>query len=579
MRCSHAIVLMLVVACGGGGHAMPAGGNDGGSTADSGNTMDGGSTSDGASTSDSGGPTDGPVAMEGAGGDGSVPPPPGPVCTPPVSPPDTSHPTSVVGTGAGTCNQTLLAAAVAKGGIITFDCGTSATIPITTTLTLRTDVDTVIDGGGQVTLDGGGTTQIMSFNHANYRVNTIQLTVMNIALSHGKISGTMKYAPAPAPCSQGYYDGYGGALFVRDGEVLIINTVFDGNTAEQLGPDVGGGALSLQGVLKATIIGSTFANGSASNGGGIESLNSDFDVYNSVFSGNTATGNGANSNDPTKCSVVATNGQNQVGSGGNAGAVAIDGGSDLTHTFCGVTFKGNTAGAQALGGALGRTPDGAKQTTVLDRCLFDGNQAPEGGGGAVYFHNSTLQVTATTFHANVAMGCGGIQADGTSIVFVNDTFESNQTNATGAVGGAMCLFGGDGSMRNVTFANSKVDGFGSAIFGNPTLTVDNCLFANNTGNNPGAPMQCQLTATGGANVQFPKNHTSGGAADTACVTGIAFADPTLGAIGANGGPTPTMLPAVGSPALGIGQMCPATDQRGITRPASACTSGAVEGTK
>jgi hypothetical protein len=134
-------------------------------------------------------------------------------------------------------------------------------------------------------------------------------------------------------------------------------------------------------------------------------------------------------------------------------------------------------------------------------------------------------------------------------------------------------------MRNVTIANSKVDGFGSAIFGGPTLTVDNCAFSNNTGNNPGAPMQCQATATGGANLQFPKTHASGGAPDTACVAGITFADPMLAALGANGGPTPTMLPQVGSPALGIGQACPATDQRGVTRPSAACTSGAVEGTK
>jgi hypothetical protein len=555
MRKSDGILLVLLVACGGGGSTTTDGGNDG-----------------------NGGP-DGSITLDVSTGDGYVPPPPAPTCTPPVSPPDTTNPTTVVGTGSGTCTETELAAAVATGGIITFNCGTNATIPITTTLKLRTDVDTIIDGGSKVTLDGGSTTQIMNFTHDNYRVNTIQLTLMNITLAHGKISGTMPYAKANPPCSQGYYDGYGGALFVQDGEVLIINTVFDGNQAEELGPDVGGGAVSIQGVLKATIIGSTFANGIASNGGGIESLNSDFDVYNSTFSNNIATGNGANSNDPSKCSVVATNGQNQVGSGGNAGAVAIDGGSDGTHTFCGVTFSNNTAGAQALAGALGRTPDNAVQTTVIDRCLFDGNQAPAGGGGAVYFHNSTLQITATTFQANVAQGCGGIQADSTTIDFVNDTFEGNQTNASGAVGGALCLFGGTGTMTNVTFANGKVDGFGSAVFGNPTLTVNNCLFSNNTGNNPGAPMQCQMTATGSKNLQFPMNHTNGGAADTACVTGITFADPMLGAIGANGGPTPTMLPAVGSPALGIGQTCPATDQRGNTRPATNCTSGAVEGSK
>jgi len=557
MRTPVATMLALAVAaaCGGGGGSQ----DDGGAT--------------------DGGTGDAPIVVDVDVPDVPVPPPPAATCTPPITPPDTSHPTTVVGTGSGTCTESALDAAVAAGGVITFDCGDDATIAITKTLSLRTDVDTTIDGGGKITLDGGGATQIMNFNHADYRKNTTLLTVMNITLAHGKNHGTTQYAPAPAPCSQGYYDGYGGAIFVRDGEVAIFDTVFDGNAAELLGPDVGGGAISLQGVLKATIVGSTFVNGSASNGGGIESLNSDFDVYNSVFDSNVATGNGANSDDSTKCSVVATNGQHQVGSGGNAGAVAIDGGSDGTHTFCGVTFRNNTAGAQALAGALGRTPDDAKQATIIDRCLFDGNQAPAGGGGALYFHNSTLQITATTFHANVAKGCGGIQADGTTFDFVNDTFEANATNATGAVGGALCLFGGDGTLQNVTIANSKVDGFGSAIFGNPTLTITNSLFANNTGNNPGAPMQCQVTATGSGDLQFPQNHTQGGAADTACVPGIAFADPMLGAIGSNGGPTPTMLPQAGSPALGIGQSCPATDQRGDARPASNCTAGAVEGTQ
>jgi predicted outer membrane repeat protein len=555
MRISHVVSLAVVVACGGGGSTQNDGGVDGGGT-------------------------DGTTIVDVNVPDSPIPPPPSTTCTPPITPPDTSQPTTVVGTGsAGTCTETALTAAIAQGGIITFDCGGSATITVTKTLTLRTDVATTIDGGGKITIDGGGAVQIMSFNHPDYRKNTTLLTLMNLTLAHGRNKGTTPYAPAPAPCSQGFYDGYGGALFVRDGEVAIFDTVFDGNQAEELGPDVGGGAISLQGVLKATIIGSTFVNGVASNGGGIESLNSDFDVYNSTFDSNVATGNGANSDDKSKCSVVATNGQHQVGSGGNAGAIAIDGGSDLTHTFCGVVFKNNQAGAQALAGAIGRTPDISKQTTVIDRCLFDGNTAAQGGGGALYFHNSTLQIHASTFHANVAKGCGAIQADGTTLDFVNDTFEGNSTNASGAVGGAICLFGGDGAIKNATFANNKVDGFGAAIFGNPTLTIDNTLFANNVGNNPGAPMQCQVTATGAHDLQFPSTHTNGGAADTACVPNITFSDPQLAAIGSNGGPTPTMLVQTGSPALALGQTCPATDQRGTTRPASGCTSGATEGTK
>ena len=58
------------------------------------------------------------------------------------------------------------------------------------------------------------------------------------------------------------------------------------------------------------------------------------------------------------------------------------------------------------------------------------------------------------------------------------------------------MFGVTGSLKNVTFSNGKAKGFGAAIFVGPTLTVDNSLFVDNTADNPGAPMQCQMTATG-----------------------------------------------------------------------------------
>ena len=55
-----------------------------------------------------------------------------------------------------------------------------------------------------------------------------------------------------------------------------------------------------------------------------------------------------------------------------------------------------------------------------------------------------------------------------------------------------------------------------------------------------------------------------------------FVDPMLGALGDNGGASPTMLPAATGPAHGAGVTCPPTDQRGMPRPATACTSGSVE---
>ena len=55
-------------------------------------------------------------------------------------------------------------------------------------------------------------------------------------------------------------------------------------------------------------------------------------------------------------------------------------------------------------------------------------------------------------------------------------------------------------------------------------------------------------------------------------------DPKLGPLANNGGPTDTLLPLAGSPAIDQGgATCPATDQRGIVRPqGAACDIGAVE---
>jgi hypothetical protein len=64
-------------------------------------------------------------------------------------------------------------------------------------------------------------------------------------------------------------------------------------------------------------------------------------------------------------------------------------------------------------------------------------------------------------------------------------------------------------------------------------------------------------------------------------TDLTAADPQLGPLAANGGPTPTRAPAGGSPAIDHGGTratgCPATDQRGVSRPQGpACDIGAVE---
>jgi predicted outer membrane repeat protein len=515
--------------------------------------------------------------------DGGVAPPPPSVCTSPLQPVDVSHPTTVVGSGtAASCTEAALDTALGKGGIVTFSCGAApATITVTKTIELLTTTDTVIDGGGTVTIDGGGAVRILDWNSGNYRVNTHKLTLQHVAFAHGHAAGTMPIAAAPLPCSSGFYDGAGGALQMRDGVLNVIDATFTNNEAEKLGPDVGGGAIYVNGALNGVVVGSAFVNNSGSNAGAIGVLNSDLDVYDSVFSGNAALGFGANGDDATKCSVVDKNNQNQTGSGGNGGAIAIDGGSDTTHTFCGDVFEKNTGGQGALGGALFRTPDGAQQTTTLDRCLFDANTGDSAGAG--YFHNSALTITASTFSNNVGQtGTGTLQADGTKVDFTNVTFYGN--HATAGVGATLSLFTVTGSLLNCTFANNQCDAanmFGAAIFGSPNLTIQNTLFDDDLAQNPGAPMQCQVgTITGTGDMQWPVDHKSGGGADALCAPGIyETTDPMVGTLGDNGGPVPTALVATGSAALGRGTGCPATDARGVARSASSCTAGATEGTK
>jgi len=289
-------------------------------------------------------------------------------------PADTSSPTTVVGTGTeASCTLAQLKAAATAGGVITFNCGSGpVTILVTATLNLPTSKNTLIDGGNKITLDGGGVVQILNFNSPGFQTNTMGLTLQHITLINGKTTPTQAIPTAPAPCSQGWDDGEGGALYMRGGNLTIIDSIFMNNQAAPLGPDTGGGAIyvlgSKNGVL---IVGSTFSNNAASNGGAVGCLFSELDVYNSLVSNNTATGNGANNDDASKCSVI-NNGQNEVGSGGNGGALYSDGNS-VNVTLCGDAILNNSAGVNAFGGGLFFTSNDMGGTLTIADTTMTGN--------------------------------------------------------------------------------------------------------------------------------------------------------------------------------------------------------------
>jgi hypothetical protein len=325
---------------------------------------------------------------------------------------DTSSPTVKIGAGAAAgCTFAALSAAVTAGGIITFDCGSSpVTIPITSTMSPPITKNTVIDGGGLVTLDGQHTTQILSWNGTNWGTNDFGVTLQRIRLVNGKKSGTMMF-PTYTPqmmCSTGYFDGEGGAVYVRDGNLTVIDSIFDGNQAEQTGPDTGGGAIYITGSKTGLfVMNSTFTNNKGANGGAIGSLFSQLQIYNSLFTGNTATGFGANGDNATQCPHLNNPPQHQTGSGGNGGAICNDGAAFLDPKtqqvlitnnlfFCGDDIENNAAGTGAFGGGIFMTSDDWSATLTIDDSTVTNNT----GGHWTSVKQGTVMNLGTAFGVN-----------------------------------------------------------------------------------------------------------------------------------------------------------------------------------
>ncbi len=237
---------------------------------------------------------------------------------------DVSNPTTVVGTGTpASCTSAAFVRAVARGGVITFNCGR---LPVTITLAATAKIvnnasaRTVIDGGGKVTLSGGGRRRILYMNtcdpdqvwttsHCDNQDHP-RLTLQNLTFVDGKALGTNTAGA----------DG-GGAVFARGGRLKIVNSRFFRNRCDSTGPDVGGGAvraLDQYAGLPVYVVHSTFGGRSdlgnvCSNGGALSSIGVSYTVLNSLFTHNRAIGYGAN---PARSGTPG---------GGSGGAIYNDG--------------------------------------------------------------------------------------------------------------------------------------------------------------------------------------------------------------------------------------------------------------
>lgn len=434
----------------------------------------------------------------------------------------------VVGTGTPeSCTEAALNAALAGGGGVTFDCGTS---PVTITVTAMITI-TAGEGVPATSMDGGGLVNITSSDCV------------------------------PAPIGFGCHPVR--AFFVPvGGNVVVSNLSFNGEAISNYG--------------EATVSNSAFSGkprfGAITNSGRLR-------VTNSTFTRNVPRDDGSSSGraiynqgirlggsvrGPGKLTVTnctfSGNSTNDL-----AGGAILNVGGKVTVSSS--AFTGNSAD---YGGAIESITGGK---VIVTNSIFSGNRAFWSGGAignsGIYIAGHThtfgpLTVTNSTFFDNACTGdgCWGGAIDNEAPLKVtNCTFSNNSASINNGQGGAIAhVPGGRATIRNTILANS----FGGG----------NCF----------APYG--RLKDGGHNLD--DGTTCGFSGSTRA--SLSSTDPQLDPAGLsdNGGPTQTIAVQAGSPAINAGDeaVCESKrmlmnnlDQRGYVRPgigATACTVGAYE---
>jgi hypothetical protein len=429
-------------------------------------------------------------------------------------------------------------------------------------------------GGGTITLGGTelAVTQPVSItgpaagltldaNHASRVFNVNDGTAASIAVA---ISG-LTLANGSSP-------DYGGAIYNAEA-LTLAGCTLSGNSAT-----FGGGDLyNYAGT--ATLSNCTVSGGSAYYyGGGIGNYAGTLTLAGCTLSGNSGGGlynfGGATAS-LTGCTLSGNSGSGIVNVSGATASLTgctLSGNSDVdggalynqaaTASLTGCTLSGNSAtsrNASNNGGAI-YNDDG---TLTVTSCTLSGNSATN--GGALYNADSGISnpATATLTGCTLSGNSAGSPSVGGSGGAVENDYPCTATliNCTLSGNSAGSLGGGVYNYWMATLTNCTLWGnsahFGEACGGGlyagyGTSTLNNSIVANSTAGR-------DVTINVGASTAGSHNlidDGSGALADT--IT----ADPQLGPLQDNGGPTQTMALLPGSPAIDGGSNALAVDAQG-----------------
>ena len=334
--------------------------------------------------------------------------------------------------------------------------------------------------------------------------------------------------------------GDGGGI-INYGMIIATNCIFSDNFT-----DMSGAGVENNGVL--SVSGSTFSGNDAGiDGGGIKSAGV-LTITSTTFTDNGTDEHGGGIN--------------------NAGTLAI----------ANSTFSGNFG---PVGGGIYGTGTIAN-STIISTTAVD--------GGGVYGQGT---ITDSTIISNTAVdGGGGLFENGTETI-VNSTISSNSSNIDG---GGIYNNSGTTSLFNVTLTSNTAnpDGSGAAVGGGVANASGatfnfkdsiiarnyNILVVNNTSILNLEDCSGTINSQGYNIVSTTSDCTINGS--------VTLADPKLGSLQNNGGPTFTHALLTGSPAIDMGNPSGCTDnlnailntdQRGFQRPwpsGGRCDIGAYE---
>ena len=406
----------------------------------------------------------------------------------------------------------------------TIDFSVTGTINLTLgQLVIYKDLTIAGPGSGSLTIDASGNdstpgtpdgngTRIFLVNDFDGG-NLLDVTIGGVKLTNGDVSG------------------YGGAIYSLENLTLSDTNISQNNS------EADGGGIYASSFASLEIIDSTINQNAGNYGGGVYASSNvseaTFYVTTTVISENDAHSAGAIYTYGSSIQIDIHDSQILDNTADYNAGVYFNG-SSLTIASSNISQNISSFN----GGGLTLSGDVAE---IVDS-TFEGNTglSSSGKGGAIYVSGTDTHIANTTFSNNSAGNGGGIYRHSGSLDIEHSTiFENTATNAYGGI-----YFGG---------SDTEIGG-----------TLSNSIVAGNTAN----AMPSDVTGTIFANynlIESPVGVTVVGPGN------ILEADPLLGPLQDNGGPTLTHELLAGSPAIDAGDPAavagvdgvPLYDQRGF----------------